>query len=113
MPMFYDPEKCLAQAPKNQILTEKDEDAELRRSEESIRTEFCEGLVAEESKNVTLDAFDVPKLALGRGSEVSDREELMHRIKRGESPTWVPNRKVCQGKVQYEYSFTRYTFLAR
>lgn len=31
------------------------------------------------------------------GAVTSDRAELMERIKRGESPTWVPKQPVCKG----------------
>ncbi len=86
-----------------------------RLSEESIRTELCEGpvsdsppplplssfsarpresptasglhLPAEEARPHTPQAWDSP-------APVSDRAELIERIKRGESPTWVPNRHV-------------------
>lgn len=54
-------------------------------SEESIRTELCDGPVP-----------DSPKLATPEqdSNRVSDRAELIERLKRGESPTWVPNRHV-------------------
>src|SRR5262245_10192203 len=35
-----------------------------------------------------MDSSNLPRL------ETSDREELIWRIKQGESPTWVPNRSV-------------------
>lgn len=59
-----------------------------RLSEESIRTELCEGPILESPpKPVT------PERSLNH--VVSDRAELIERLKRGESPTWVPNRHVC------------------
>lgn len=56
-------------------------------SEESIRTELCEGPV------------DSPPAAHSpqppdQSATTSDRAELIERLKRGESPTWVPNRRV-------------------
>ncbi|KAK3391060.1 hypothetical protein B0H63DRAFT_131210 [Podospora didyma] len=57
-----------------------------RVSEESIRTDLCEGPVPDSppAKPVT------PEQELS--NTVSDRAELIERLKRGESPTWVPNR---------------------
>ncbi|KAI6383133.1 hypothetical protein MCOR25_000320 [Pyricularia grisea] len=56
-------------------------------SEESIRTELCEGPV------------DSPPAAHSpqppeQTASTSDRAELIERLKRGESPTWVPNRRL-------------------
>lgn len=61
-----------------------------RPSEESIRTELCEGLLLPEegAKPESLEAED-PCV-----TTTSDRAELIERLKRGESPTWVPNRRV-------------------
>ncbi|KAK4193774.1 hypothetical protein QBC35DRAFT_371195 [Podospora australis] len=50
-------------------------------SEESIRTELCEGPIP-----------DSPPVETSVSHPVSDRAELIERLKRGESPTWVPNR---------------------
>jgi hypothetical protein len=60
-------------------------------SEESIQTELCEGPIPDSPlpkipEKAVLDA-------------VSDRAELIERLKRGESPTWVPNRHVCPLRV--------------
>lgn len=63
-------------------------------SEESIRTEFCDGPV--DSPNWT-PSSQQKNDAVGRhegGTCTSDRAELMERIKRGESPTWVPKQSV-------------------
>lgn len=63
-------------------------------SEESLRTEDCEGPVSDGP------AKDKEEPDRGVGSEnegeilCSDRAELIERIKRGESPTWVPNQAV-------------------
>lgn len=59
-----------------------------RPSEESIRTDFCEGLLRESSKSPSPEPELCP-------TTTSDRAELIERLKRGESPTWVPNRRVC------------------
>lgn len=56
-----------------------------RVSEESIRTELCEGPIP--------DSPPRPETPEQNGSNaVSDRAELIERLKRGESPTWIPNR---------------------
>lgn len=67
-----------------------DEERWLRRrlSEESIRTELCEGPIPD-----TPPKPATPEQPVSHA--VSDRAELIERIKRGESPTWAPNRHVC------------------
>jgi hypothetical protein len=65
-------------------------------SEESIRTELCEGLVPdtpEEAKTLPLLGLDTGFTFSFNGT--SDRGELIERLKKGESPTWLPNRNVC------------------
>ncbi|KAK4134232.1 hypothetical protein BT67DRAFT_456193 [Trichocladium antarcticum] len=56
-----------------------------RLSEESIRTELCEGPVPDSPRTLATPERSVPHA-------VSDRAELIARLKRGESPTWIPNR---------------------
>ncbi|GKT45568.1 uncharacterized protein ColSpa_05749 [Colletotrichum spaethianum] len=55
-------------------------------SEESIRTELCEGPILESPRPSTPESDSA--------AVTSDRAELIERLKRGESPTWVPNRHV-------------------
>ncbi|KAG9259209.1 uncharacterized protein F5Z01DRAFT_30137 [Emericellopsis atlantica] len=55
-----------------------------RLSEESLRTEFCEGPIP-----------DSPQMMPSRKSDedmTSSREELIEKLKKGESLTWVPSR---------------------
>ncbi|KAI1397328.1 hypothetical protein F4819DRAFT_472509 [Hypoxylon fuscum] len=61
-------------------------DGTLRRkqSEESIRTELCEGPIPD-SPNPRTPERDIT-------TACSDRSELIERLKRGESPTWKPSR---------------------
>ncbi|KAI0893864.1 hypothetical protein F4806DRAFT_474697 [Annulohypoxylon nitens] len=68
---------------------QKDEDSALRRkqSEESIRTELCEGPILEDNPAPTPQTPE-----RSPPTECSDRSELIERLKRGESPTWKPNR---------------------
>jgi hypothetical protein len=56
-----------------------------RLSEESIRTELCDGPLPDSPPRPA-----TPQEAVSRA--VSDRAELIERLKRGESPTWIPNR---------------------
>ena len=58
-----------------------------RLSEESIRTDLCEGPILDSPPRPVTPPQLVPQA-------VSDRAELIERLKRGESPTWVPNRHV-------------------
>ncbi|KAL0933104.1 uncharacterized protein CTRU02_212067 [Colletotrichum truncatum] len=55
-------------------------------SEESIRTELCEGPILENSRPSTPET--------DAAAATSDRAELIERLKRGESPTWIPNRRL-------------------
>lgn len=58
-----------------------------RLSEESLRTELCEGPIP--------DSPALPSTPRSEdGGATSDRTELIERLKRGESPTWIPNRHV-------------------
>lgn len=64
-------------------------------SEESIRTELCEGPVLDSPE----DERQFPTAGLMSNFKfpvngTSDRVELIERLKRGESPTWLPNRNV-------------------
>lgn len=61
-----------------------------RLSEESIRTDLCEGPVPDSPPRPVTPQQLVPHA-------VSDRAELIERLKRGESPTWIPNRHVSHG----------------
>ncbi|KAK0672574.1 hypothetical protein QBC41DRAFT_268128 [Cercophora samala] len=56
-------------------------------SEESIRTDLCEGPIPDSPPVALKSTTPEPP-----SHAVSDRAELIERIKRGESPTWVPNR---------------------
>lgn len=63
-------------------------------SEESIRTEFCDGPVDSPTWIVPSQPEKDPVGYNEGGTCTSDRAELMERIKRGESPTWVPKQAV-------------------
>ena len=64
-------------------------------SEESIRTEDCEGPIPDIAMEDASEGQE-KGIRLENEGEIlcSDRAELMERIKRGESPTWVPNQAV-------------------
>lgn len=68
-------------------------DANLGRlSEESLRTEDCDGPVAQAPMG---DSPTQDGGICSSGEAIcSDRAELIERIKKGESPTWVPNQAV-------------------
>lgn len=64
-------------------------------SEESIRTELCEGPIPDNPddflQNPTLDfSPEVDSTML----PTSDHAEFIERLKKGETPTWVPKRDV-------------------
>lgn len=67
-----------------------------RPSEESIRTEFCDGPLLEQGEEKAIAANNSGQGGSAVGIEVSDRAELIERLKRGESPTWVRSREVSQ-----------------
>ena len=64
-----------------------------RLSEESIRTELCEGPVPDSPPSS-------PGPRLDDEAAISSRAELIERLKRGESPTWIPNRHVSTRRSQ-------------
>ncbi|CAM1511598.1 Fc.00g091110.m01.CDS01 [Cosmosporella sp. VM-42] len=73
-----------------------------RLSEESIRTELCEGPVPDSPQPPNTPRSDDE-------TAISDRVELIERLKRGESPTWIPNRHVNRLALQTQHSPTDYT----
>lgn len=94
MPIFQDPDKQLSDPYRTKELTARDGDMR-RPSEDSIRTEDCEGPVPETLVEDSQKHDDAGSVASSNSAAVcSDRAELMERIKRGESPTWVPNQAV-------------------
>ncbi|KAF7548596.1 hypothetical protein G7Z17_g6968 [Cylindrodendrum hubeiense] len=56
-----------------------------RLSEESIRTELCEGPIPDSPSRPQSPGSD-------DGPAISDRVALIERLKRAQSPTWIPNR---------------------
>lgn len=63
-----------------------------RLSEESIRTDLCEGPIPD----IPTSQRTSPEPELDTTTTTtSDRSELIERLKRGESPTWIPFRRVC------------------
>lgn len=77
-PDLSDPEPVLLDPPPPKLR---------RLSEESLRTELCEGPVPDSPRCTPEQRID------GDGT-TSSREELIERIKRGQSPTWIPARHV-------------------
>ncbi|KAI3549599.1 hypothetical protein CSPX01_02250 [Colletotrichum filicis] len=68
-----------------------------RLSEESIRTELCEGPIIESPTRPSTPETDTDTDAAA--AVTSDRAELIERLKRGESPTWIPNRRVASPRT--------------
>lgn len=106
MPIVEGPDKGLSVAP-----TESEnmqlESMVRKVSEKSIRTELCDGPVPDDptwdkARGVEKDMMSYSHV----GTCTSDRIELMERIKRGESPTWVPKQSVRRKRrtaVQLKY----------
>lgn len=73
------------------LLTRRNHDSLSRKiSEESIRTDLCDGLIPDNFLNTTPPR--PPDEAAS--TTTSDRIELVERLKRGESPSWSPRRQV-------------------
>ena len=67
---------------------------EWRMSQDSIRTEDCDGPI-QDPLEMGEDSQERDDGSATSGETFcTDRAELMERIKRGESPTWVPNKAV-------------------
>ncbi|KAI9816221.1 MAG: hypothetical protein M1827_001822 [Pycnora praestabilis] len=92
MPIFHDPDS--PPLPSLSSLFEAGgQDSTMRNpSEESIRTEFLDGPISDEDMEAVSPIDKVLAAINDARLETSDRGELIERIKRGESPTWVPNR---------------------
>lgn len=81
-------------------------------SEESIRTELCEGPVPDspEDERPFATAGLASNFKFPQTAGTSDRVELIERLKRGESPTWLPNRDVRTGPTpDLRVLFTKYS----
>lgn len=88
MPIFQDD---LDHPDFRPLIVEPPSTSSLRRfSDESLRTDLCEGPVPDSLP-------DVPgqKKNPDHDSPTSDRQALIEKLKRGESPTWIPSRHVC------------------
>ena len=98
MPIHQDPEEQLSKAYKQKDLPRLNIDMR-RLSEESIRTEYCDGPISDVAvDDVALQTGREGRISNNGEAICSDRAELIERIKRGESPTWVPNQAVSRGR---------------
>lgn len=97
MPIHQDPHQQFSKAYKQGELSQRH--VSIRRlSEESIRTEFCDGPVPDiPTDDVALQTGREGRVGNNGEAICSDRAELIERIKRGESPTWIPNQAVSRG----------------
>lgn len=92
MPIHQHLEQQLSKAYKQQDLPQSHVGMR-RRSEESMRTEYCEGPISDLAPDdVALQTGREDILSNNGEALCSDRAELIERIKRGESPTWIPNQ---------------------
>lgn len=96
MPIPQDPDQQLSRAYKPEEHPQHHVDMR-RLSEESVRTEDCDGPIPDTAMDQsTLPTRNEARVS-NRGEAIcSDRAELMERIKRGESPTWIPNQAVSR-----------------
>lgn len=102
MPIFQDPD-LRVEPDGSPALNAGDEDTVMRRpSDDSIRTELCEGMLPDTKMEGTRPVDNNLNATLGQKLETSDRVELIESIKRGESPTWVPNRAVSKAFIASE-----------
>src|SRR5579862_6744449 len=99
MPIFHDPDSAAnfcEFADRLDDAASRTAAAMRRPSEESIRTQFLDGPLPDCDVEPTSPTQDVLTAMTDANLGISDRAELIERIKRGESPTWVPNRTVSQ-----------------
>lgn len=122
MPILQDPEQRF---PKSTELRPPSlsNNATIISSKESISTQVCDGPMPDASASWDMVQKEVVSLRKDGSdysrSEVctSDRNELMERIKRGESPTWIPSQTVSptrsrsNGPMALGQSFLRITDL--
>ncbi|CAD6573538.1 MAG: hypothetical protein ASARMPREDX12_006103 [Alectoria sarmentosa] len=94
MPIHHDPEQHFSKAYKQEELPHPQHDVNMRRlSEESTGTERCDGPIADIAvDHVAVQAGREGRVSNNGEAVCSDRAELIERIKRGESPTWIPNQ---------------------
>lgn len=72
-----------------------------RLSEESLRTELCEGPIPDSPPYQS-----TPQRNSGDGA-VLDRTDLIERLKRGENSAWIPSRQVrSMADTCFQLSFT-------
>ena len=97
MPIHQHPEQHFPKFYKQGDVSQRHVNAR-RLSEESIRTEYCDGPISDiPAEDVALQTAGEGRVSKNGEAICSDRAELIERIKRGESPTWIPNQAVSQG----------------
>ncbi|KAL8725731.1 MAG: hypothetical protein Q9166_007181 [cf. Caloplaca sp. 2 TL-2023] len=108
MPIFEDPKQRFPEADQALEASPLLATVKPKTSKESIRTEICDGPLPDAPSGDKLRQQGVQEndgLSHGRGGVcTSDRNELMERIKKGESPTWVPSQTVYELQLREEYS---------
>lgn len=93
MPIVQDPEKSLPLVSK---IWPENLQSRIQKLPDEIKkpTSFLDGPVDVPKWIPTLEAKAEAMVQIGGEARTSDRQELMERIKRGESPTWVPRHAV-------------------
>ena len=71
-------------------------------SEESIRTELCEGPIPDSLENISSYSSEGMNSSTASPRQTtSDRLHYIEKLKRGENPAWLPNKNVS-GPVEYK-----------
>lgn len=109
MPIFQDDIEHVLPAsnPSGSLNIEPAGSRSRRFSEESLRLELCEGPIPDSPEARPA----IPKS--DEETRISDRAELIQRLKRGESPTWVPNRHVRSSYFLFAYFFPFIVFFTK
>lgn len=101
MPIFQDPDRQTKSA--FQSRSHDQASCALKHSPDTPLAESFDGMQDEvmagtSAQNSSMETQNRPTL------HTSNREELIRSIKRGESPTWVPNRSVSDPRYMAVYS---------
>lgn len=93
MPIVQDPDKSLPLISK---IWPENLQSRIQKLPDEIKkpTSFLDGPVDVPNWIPSLEAKAEAMVQIGGEARTSDRQELMERIKRGESPTWVPRHAV-------------------
>lgn len=94
MPIFHDIDSPPLSRPPPTLGSGGYDPIMRRPSEERLKTEFFDGPVPAAGERGTLPVENVMATISQAKLETRNRAELIKRIKRGESPTWIPSGTV-------------------